>query len=553
MRRWLRYLLGSTLLLGMATRYRAQLFARLLNIAPPSHSIHIQRNIMVASVDAVQLATDHYHPNTEQPAPAILIRSPYGRRTSHSTFGALIEFCARRFAERGYHVIVQDVRGRFDSTGEFDPFRNEQQDGIATLDWLRQQTWFNGEFGTWGASYLGMVQWAIANQAPELKAMMPIFTGTQLRNIILPEEALDMGLIMRWIAIFHTLDKYRHTIWRYSLNVATEVEQRAHITFDQHDIPHEDQQLVGHNVDFYQQWLAHSDPNDELWNEISDAVHVEDIRAKIYFIAGWHDFFLQATLQDYATQRIAGQVPHLMIGAWQHFNNANGLLTGVKAGLQWFDAHLKSSPNAINNDKPVKLYIMGAEHWQGFDHYPPNTQPQTLSLTSNNTSEKEACIVFDPQNPPPFIGGAQFTFDLQSFKDQHQLMQRPDTLVMRTAPFIQTTTIIGKPQVSLNISNQTSDSALMVRLCVVHADGRIINLCDGYQQLPNDTQQQTLAVTLWDTAYTFTAGQAVAIIITGGAYPHWIPRADWEDHDLCLRPFTVHLTGENTLQIPVHK
>ncbi|MBE0690574.1 MAG: CocE/NonD family hydrolase, partial [Anaerolineae bacterium] len=167
-----------------------------LRLPPPRNRVRIERGVYVVTPDGIQLASDHYAPMTDQTCPTILIRCPYGRNWHHGIFGLRVEFVAQRFAERGYHVITQDVRGRFDSDGEFEPHVYEREDGLATIGWLKQQPWFNGDLGMWGPSYLGVVQWAVAD-APEVRVLFPMITSSSLYDIVFPDGALDLGLILR--------------------------------------------------------------------------------------------------------------------------------------------------------------------------------------------------------------------------------------------------------------------------------------------------------------------------------------------------------------------
>ena len=121
--------------------------------------------------DGVELVADHYRPLTSNPAGTLLVRGPYGRGYPVSVlFGAV-------YASRGYHVIVQSVRGTFGSGGDFDPFSHEIADGADTAAWLRDQPWFTGSFATIGASYLGFTQWALLTDPPPEMAAAVITVG----------------------------------------------------------------------------------------------------------------------------------------------------------------------------------------------------------------------------------------------------------------------------------------------------------------------------------------------------------------------------------------
>ncbi|MEM3162443.1 MAG: CocE/NonD family hydrolase, partial [Candidatus Bathyarchaeia archaeon] len=131
-----------------------------------TYTVHVERDIKVVMSDGAVLLADRYYPRKGGKRPVLLVRSPYGRR---GFFGL---FFGRILAERGFQVLIQSCRGTFGSGGMFDPFRQEQAEGLATVEWMKKQDWFPGSFGTVGPSYLGYVQWAIGRDAgPELKAM----------------------------------------------------------------------------------------------------------------------------------------------------------------------------------------------------------------------------------------------------------------------------------------------------------------------------------------------------------------------------------------------
>ncbi len=140
---------------------------------PPAHTqdIVVTLDIKVPMPDGVILLADYYTSRNGIRQPTVLIRSPYGRR------GYFSAFSASSYAERGFQVLVQSCRGTAGSGGEFRFVRNEHDDGLATIEWIKRQDWFSGELAMVGASYLGFVQWAVAADAgPELKALVPQIT-----------------------------------------------------------------------------------------------------------------------------------------------------------------------------------------------------------------------------------------------------------------------------------------------------------------------------------------------------------------------------------------
>ncbi len=138
--------------------FRRFIISRALKLPPPQYDVAVERDIPVTMADGVRLYTDHYFPHAEGEYPTVLIRTPYGRGQEVAFFGGypLSEMPAQRFAERGYHVILQGARGCLDSEGVFSPHVNEAADGKATVEWIAKQPWFNGVLGHVGTQLSGL-------------------------------------------------------------------------------------------------------------------------------------------------------------------------------------------------------------------------------------------------------------------------------------------------------------------------------------------------------------------------------------------------------------
>ena len=139
--------------------------ARAWSLPPRRNQVAVEYDVEVPMSDGTVLLATHYIPVSVASAATILVRCPYGRT------GIFALQTGQILAERGYHVLLQSVRGTFGSGGDFEPMRNEITDGQDTVAWLRQQSWFDGRLATYGPSYLGFVQWALAmDPPPELVA-----------------------------------------------------------------------------------------------------------------------------------------------------------------------------------------------------------------------------------------------------------------------------------------------------------------------------------------------------------------------------------------------
>jgi uncharacterized protein len=489
----------------------------------------VEHGILIRMNDGVLLCADHYYSSNTERGPTILIRSPYGRNLRAGVFGGLVAFIARYFAARGYHVLTQDVRGRFDSQGEFEPYFHERSDGQATIAWLKQQPWFNGSLGMWGSSYLGIVQWAIAD-APELQALVPGVTTSDLYDVVFPDGALDLGLMMRWTALLRIQERY--TGWRalLSLLLLPEMERAVRPTFNHLPLQSADARLPGGAVDYYRRWLEQAE-HDPEWKTTLQGIDPAKVNAPVHLIGGWYDFFLRGLLRDYAALQAAGKAPYLTIGPWHHFSHFFLMLVMIKPGLAWFASQLKGEKNHLRK-KPVRLYIMGANKWRDYDIYPPPSTEQRFylgrdkTLTEASTSSSPDHYSYDPANPTPVVGGTQFSL-YAGARDNRSLERRADVLSYTTSPLQKSLEIIGPVHVELYVSSSLESTDFFGRLCDVYPDGRSINVCDGLFRIETVSEERQadgslcIKIDLWATAYQFQAGHSVRLLIASGAHPRW--------------------------------
>jgi uncharacterized protein len=533
-------------------RLRRWIIALGVGISRPRYRVDVQRNIRIPMSDGIFLVADHYMPKKHGRYPTVLIRLPYGRNHHLSAYGWLQEFEAQRFAERGYHVIVQDVRGRFDSQGSFNPFFNEHDDGLVTIEWIKRQPWFDGRLGAWGGSYLGLVQWAFAADSEDLTAFMPIVTGSNMYDIVYPGEAFDLGLALRWMSILKSLHdrKYQSTVWAY--DTWSSIEKTINPVLDHLPVKELDQLVVGEQVPYFQDWLAHDEPDDPLWEDVLASVRLDQVTAPAHFIGGWFDFFLNAMLQDYRALRDNGQHPRLTIGPWTHFN-INYSFIGIKAGLQWFEEQLHGNLPDSPAD-PVQVYVMGAKTWRGFSDWPPPARETAYYLQPEGRLQTIMPAVqdaydtydYDPADPTPAVGGTIFGPWHAGMFDNSALESRDDVLVFTTPPLKHDIDVIGPVRLKLYASTSLETTDFVGRLCDVRADGRSWNVCDGlYRIQPGshaDNGIHRVDVDMWATAYRFKRGHRIRLQVSSGAHPRWMRNLG-----------TTHPLPENTKYCVAHQ
>jgi len=194
---------------------RRQLIGRALRLRPARYGVKVVDGLQIPMPDGARLGADLYTPRSPRLFPTLLLRTPYGRGARVAPSGMMMNFVAQRFAERGYNVLVQDMRGRFGSQGDFVPFIDEAADGRATLEWIERQDWFNGVLGMWGASYMGYAQWAAAiGASPALKALVPAVSSSNMPVSFLNQGAFGLDTTLRWM---YELDAMYRPTWLRSL------------------------------------------------------------------------------------------------------------------------------------------------------------------------------------------------------------------------------------------------------------------------------------------------------------------------------------------------
>ena len=542
---------------------RRALFARALGLPRPRCRVRVERGLMIPMRDGVRLCADHYHPVMPAACPTIVIRSPYGRNARSGAFGLLVEFCARRFADQGYEVLVQDTRGRYDSEGEFEPFFYEREDARSTFDWLAQQPWFDGQVGMWGTSYLGIAQWVAADD-PVVKALMPGMTTSNLYDIVFPDGALDLSLIMRWMSLLRIQQKRRNSLLQAALLL--EVERDVRPAFGHLPVIEANEAMHGGPVDYYRRWLDSLLTDPSFPSRLRSADHSQ-VHAPVHLVGGWYDFFLRGLLDDYTALKAAGHNPYLTIGPWMHYSRLFLMPTMLRPGVEWFDAHLKGQRERLRAS-PVRLYVMGANEWRDYDEYPPVSRPQRyylsggkrLDLQPDDSPPDRYC--YDPAHPTPIEGGTQFSI-WAGARDNRRLERRADVLTFTGDPLAQPVEVIGAARVELYARSSAAYTDFYARLCDVHPDGRSINICDGlFRVEPGKGELQPdgslrIEIDLWATAYRFLAGHRLRLLVSSSAHPRWSRHTNTEHPltDRVTRPAeqTVYHDSEHpsALVLPV--
>ena len=493
---------------------------------PPAetYDIVVERDCKVPMSDGVTLLADHYYPRGGGHRPTILMRSPYGRR---GIFAALF---ASPFAERGFQVLIQSCRGTFGSGGKFDAFRNERVDGLATLEWLKQQVWFTGEVATVGPSYLGFVQWAVAAEAgPMLKAMVVQITASEFRSLVYPGESFGLDTGLSWIYLLSHQEDPPLAAFVAQSRAASALQSSN--AFRHLPLREVDEAATGKPVSFFRDWLEHNEPGDPWWRPVDFSGTVSNVATPVYLLSGWYDIFLPQTLADYSRLRQAGRQPYLTIGPWAHTSPAMFPFL-ARESLVWFRAHLLGDRSSLR-ESPVRVFVMGANQWQDFLEWPPTYQAQRWhlqksgGLSPSTPAESEPDRYrYDPADPTPAVGGSSLSQN-SGPKDNRMLEARPDVLVYTTAPLDRDVEVTGPVKAELYVTSSLEHTDFFARLCDVNPSGKSVNVSDGLLRLipsrpaPGPEGCLKVEIDLWPTAHRFLKGHRIRLQVSSGSHPRF--------------------------------
>jgi putative CocE/NonD family hydrolase len=504
------------------------IIARQIDVYPPTNNVAVKKDIAIPMSDGIVLYANHYSPKATGDFPTVLIRSPWGRGLKRAPFSLLYGYVAQRFAERGYYVILQDVRNAENSpTTQMMPHENEVQDGKDTIHWLVKQPWFNGKLGLWGASYLGYVQWAaLAGELPQIEkvAMVPVTTSTRWFTIFHPNGSLALDTLFRL--------QYTSAITGYALpklfgairkqeRILTEQLNQLPLTEAIKPLP----KVPGFD---FEAVMDMPDFHEPIWQKIDLRDKLDNNSAHIHLIAGWYDIFLEEQLEDYFVLKQAGKDPYLTIGPWHHTSQDLGAYT-IRTSLAWFDKHLKCQEAPSS---PVTIYVQGTDTWRDLEYWPPDTTEMTyfldrehsLSVVTPGFNEETDHYRYDPLDPTPSIGGPVLN-PKPGQHDNRDIESRADVITYDTAELSHAIEIVGTPTATLFVGSTCKHTDFFVRLCDVQADGRSLNVTDNLVRMQQEDEdlatKQEIEVKLWPTAYHFAKGHKIRVQIASGAYPRW--------------------------------
>lgn len=495
-----------------------------------SHEVEVVRDLRVPMPDGVHLLADLHRPvGADGTLPTIVIRGPYGRR---GTLGRV----ARMLAYEGFPVLFQSCRGTGGSEGVFRPQLDEQRDGIATHRWVRRQPWFTGRLATFGESYMGYTQWAVAaemqrndpDQAPEayvLQITMPDFGAVTWDN-----GAFALQNALGWSRMMDRMS--RGLAGRLAMLLP---DPRLGRAFDVLPLSAGDAAVAGRPIPWYQDWVSHEDLTHPYWTQQSYTDSVGEVTAPALMITGWYDIFLPWQLRDHAAMVAAGNPPLLTVGPWGH-------MTPEKAAPahQNTVAFLKSTfaDEPWPRPAPVRAYRTGSEDWHDLPSWPPPGTAVTdwfLHADGRVTEQTAAAgiteYVYDPEHPTPAVGGPSLGPDTAP-ADNAAHERRGDVVAFRSEELSAPIDIAGEPTARVRIRSSARSFDVFVRITDVHPDGRVMTVCDGIRRIgslgtrasdpePDGEGFREVEIPLWPTFHRFRRGHRIGVQLSSGAHPRY--------------------------------
>jgi len=536
----------------------------------------IQKNVPGAMRDGTTLMSDVYRPTEGDGYPVLLTRLPYGKdfRPDSTYFDPI------RAAQAGYVVVVQDVRGRYRSEGEFEPFTAEFEDGYDSVEWAAKLPGADGSVGMFGLSYFGKTQWqAAVMRPPSLRSMVPGLTwGNYLNGVQMRGGVQEIGLMQNWAQTAITLDllfrRYagdRERIGDYLPDVIQTTDTL--LAGGGYDVLPLAELPNPHGLVSFVEANLGRGVEHEHWEYLNTEGKYENVGAPTFHIGGWYDCFIGETLRQYkAMKEHSGEAgllpPHLLVGPWTHgdFGSTQGDLdfgigsSGMfldyrgdltDAHLRWFDATIKGAEDRLEGVPPVRVFVMGENRWRGYEDWPPpGSREERWHLRSSGVLRREpggagdepAHYDYDPDDPVPTVGGPILMAAIHGSgpRDQRAIEGRPDVLLYTSQVLENPLTVLGSVYVTLFAASSAPDTDFVARLVDVHPDGRAICVADGILRAgaresypapgvvrpvppspiePGEVYEYI--IDLWATGITFLPGHRMRVEITSSSHPRW--------------------------------
>jgi putative CocE/NonD family hydrolase len=513
--------------------------------------VRLERGVECRLSDGTTLVSDHYYPAGAGPWPTLLMRQPYGRDIASTVVYAHPVW----FARQGYHVTIQDVRGRGGSGGEFYPFRHEGRDGAETIAWLRTHAACNGRIGMYGFSYQGATQLLAAVEQPEgLRCIAPHMTAADLyHGWFYHHGALRLSSTLGW-----GIQMLREDARRKGLREASGRLEEAWINVRSQPmrVPYGAHPEVADPVlpTYVRDWFSHREAG-AYWNELDISTRIDRINIPALHLAGWYDTYLEGSVAGYLALRngagseFARENQYLIAGPWIHipwgdrageasFGEAANLPTD-EILLRWFNHWLKDS-GEFTGEEHVRYFLLGRNRWRTAEEWPAEADCALYLHSAGNANSRRGdggltahapkgdqprdVFIYDPEVPVYAPGGPQA---LSGPYDQAASEMGNNLLVYTSNPVNREIEVFGQPRIRLFAATSAAQADFTAKLVRVTSSGRAEFLCIGIARsswLFRDKgytadNVHTWEFTLQPIAFTLAPGERLRLEIASSAFP----------------------------------
>ena len=516
--------------------------------------VAVESAVKVPMKDGVDLAADVYRPLGDGPFPVLLQRTPYSRRQPRT--GTLL-------ASHGYVVVLQDVRGRYESKGDFYPFRHEADDGYDTVEWAAALPYSNGKVGMFGGSYVGATQMLAAMaKPPHLVAIHPYVTASEYYE----GWTYQGGALMEWFTSSWAARLAIDTLDRRSAGpeAAAGWLEGAPVT------THRILQLpsLADLVPYYRDWVEH-ETSDEYWRATRVSDHYGDMSVKGLHQTGWHDIFVRGAIENYMGLRQKAATPaaregqRLTIGPWAHWETSpegkvgdvvfgkEAVVDDIDVLLRWSAYTLKDEANEYAAGPPVRIFVMGDNVWRAEPEFPLARARATRYYlhsgggangvagdgklsTDGPRREQPDRFAYDPAQPVPTLGGRLCCgpAHLPGPADQRPNESRTDVLVYSTPPLPRDVEVTGFITAEVFAATSATDTDFTAMLVDVDPSGYARYLADGivrgrYRASRSKAEPvepgriEKYEIDLWATSNVFKAGHRLRLYVSSSNSPRF--------------------------------
>jgi len=552
----------------MSKKVYCSLLVVSLSLAVPScwgqgsKEVIVDHGVAMKTRDGVILRADIYRPAGEGRFPVLLQRTPYDK-TGGDAFG-------KRAVERGFMTVIQDVRGRYTSEGEWYTFKHEADDGYDTVEWAAALPHSNGKVGMFGGSYVGATQMLAAiSHPPHLAGICPVVTASNYHeNWTYQGGAFEQWFNQSWTSGLAQDTLNREIRQDTNAKVASSVLPLASYPLFNMEPPLDPASMTKRFAPYYLDWLAHPE-YDAYWKQWAIEEQYASIQVPVLTVAAWYDIFQGGSLKNFiglkahAGNETARKQQRLLItigghaGGGRHIGSVDfgapaDEFDELGATLDWYDYLFLGKQNAFATEKPVKIFVMGKNEWRYEDTWPLERAKETpyflhSSGKANSSSgdgtlqadaakaEKQDSYVYDPLNPVPTVGGplcCDPTHLPAGPRDQREVETRSDVLVYSTPPLDQDVEVTGQITLDLYASSSAVDTDFTAKLVDVGPDGFAQNLTEGilracYRRSTNAAELiepgkvYEYKIDLWSTSNVFFKGHRIRLEISSSNFPRF--------------------------------